>query len=42
MKEETQKEKQLIKFLTEYRKEDGMYAGHIFAETWKEAEELEK
>ena len=42
MKEEAQKEKQLIKFLTEYRKEDGMYAGHIFAETWKEAEELAK
>ena len=42
MKEETQKEKQLIKFLTEYKKEDGMYAGHVFAETWKEAEELAK
>ena len=42
MKEETQKEKQLIKFLTEYRKEDGMYVGHVFAETWKEAEELAK
>ena len=42
MKEETQEEKQLIKFLTEYKKEDGMYAGHVFAETWEEAEELAK
>lgn len=42
MKEETQKEKQLVKFLTEYKKEDGMYAGHVFAETWEEAEELAK
>lgn len=42
MKEEMQEEKQLIKFLTEYKKEDGMYAGHVFAETWQEAKELAK
>ena len=28
--------------LTEYRKEDGMYVGHVFAETQEEAEKLAK
>ena len=32
----------IIKFLTEYQKEDGMYGGHVFAETWEEAEKLAK
>ena len=32
----------IIKFLTEYKKEDRMYGGHVFAETWKEAEVLAK
>ena len=40
--ENVEKGKQLIKFLTEYKKEDGMYAGHVFAETWEEAEKLAK
>ena len=31
-----------MKYLTEYEKEDGMYCGHVFAETWKEAEVLAK
>lgn len=31
-----------MKFLTEYKKEDRMYGGHVFAETWKEAEVLAK
>jgi hypothetical protein len=31
-----------MKFLTEYKKEDGMYSGHVFAETWEEAEVLAK
>lgn len=31
-----------MKFLTEYEKEDGMYAGHIFAENWEEAEKIAK
>ena len=31
-----------MKFLTEYKKEDGMYSGHVFAENWKEAEKLAK
>ena len=37
-----EKDKQLIKYLTEYEKEDGLYGGHIFAENWEEAEELAK
>ena len=32
----------MIKFLTEYEKEDRMYGGHVFAETWEEAEVLAK
>lgn len=31
-----------MKYLTEYEKEDGMYASHVFAETWEEAEKLAK
>lgn len=31
-----------IKYLTEYEKEDGMYSGHVFAETWEEAKKLAK
>ena len=30
----------MIKYLTEYEKEDGKYAGHIYAESQKEAEQL--
>ena len=32
----------MIKFLTEYEKEDGMYGGYVFAENWKKAEKLAK
>ena len=32
----------MIKYLTEYEKEDGKYAGHIYAESQKEAEKLAK
>ena len=32
----------MIKFLTEYKKGDRMYGGHVFAETWEEAEVLAK
>ncbi|MBF4473797.1 hypothetical protein [Flavobacterium sp. HJJ] len=31
-----------MKYLTEYEKEDGICAGHIFAETLEEAEKLAK
>jgi hypothetical protein len=31
-----------MKYLTEYEKEDGVYAGYVFAETWEEAEKLAK
>ena len=40
--ENVEKDKQLIKYLTEYEKEDGLYGGHIFAENWEEAEKLAK
>ena len=26
-----------MKYITEYEKEDGMYGGYVFAETWEEA-----
>lgn len=32
--------KMKIKFLTEYKKENRLYGGHIFAENWEEAEKL--
>ena len=32
----------IIKFLTEYEKEDGMYGGHVFAKNLEEAKKLAK
>jgi hypothetical protein len=29
-----------IKYLTEYQKEDRIYASHVFAKSWEEAEKL--
>ena len=31
-----------MKYITEYEKEDEMYGGYVFAETWEEAEKLAK